>query len=154
MNSHKFKIEKPEHIKKAAVILAGIDLSSPWMLDLRPYKRNRSVEQNALYRKWVRIMAAELGFEEEDLHEEFKKRYVIPILERDDPDFAENINLLRELFMEGKKAESEKLAAYMRRLVSTTNLNTKQFSEMMDQVNAYAMNVGIVLPQPEEKGDQ
>lgn len=150
---HTFKIDSPERVKRALMVVSSLDLSLPWKFDLRPYKRNRSLEQQGLYRKWVRVIANDLGFLENDLHEEFKKRFLMDILERDDEDFKEQIAICRSLYQEGKPREAERLVDLLKARASTTWLNVSQFSEMMDKVEVFAGENGIKLPMPEAELD-
>ena len=148
---HQFRITTPETLAKAELILENLDLSHPWSFDLKPYKKNRSLEQNALYHKWKSIIAEELGYTTEELHGIIKDKWVVVILERDDEDFRDQIILARELYLAGKKDEAIRLAELMKKRVSTTWLNTKQFAEMMNNLELFASEHGIELPQPPEK---
>ncbi len=168
--NHSFKIVTPEDNKRALVVLAGLDLSSPWRFGLKPWKSNRSLEQQALYRVWVRLIADGMAMEEAALHEEFKERYVVEILRRDDEDFAMDLLDLETMFGAAEKAAREskdwdplakfviltddqvcclRIATHLKRRVSTTMLDTKQFSEMMDEIWKFAVGMNIVLPEPE-----
>lgn len=129
---------------KLAVDLAG---QSPLMeVLIRPHKRERSLEANALYWRWLTTIADSLGSSKDELHEQFKRRFLVPILIRDDSGFAEMVQAVNAV----EKAQQEPLKRQIVRLVSTTGLNTKQFTEYLNEIEAHANGLGIILPTREE----
>ena len=85
------------------------------------------------------------------MHTEFKKAFVVPIVERDDEDFALDMALWRKMYQAGQTEVAMAAVERAKKRVSTKWLNTKQFSELMDEVEKYAANLGIVLPQPDSE---
>lgn len=82
----------------------------------------RSTQQNKLYWLWLTAIAAETGNDQHDLHEYFGTKY-LPRRE-----------VLRELVR-----------------VSTTTLDTKQFTTYLDHIQAEAGDLGIELVNPEDQ---
>lgn len=150
-SNHQFRINTPETLAKAKLILENLDLSIQWDFNLKPYKKNRSADQNSLYHAWKKIIADELGYSQDELHDLIKDKWVAAILERDDEEFKEQIQIARKLYLEGKQEAAMRLAELLKKRVSTTWLNTKQFSEMMNNLEIFASDHGIPLPQPPEK---
>jgi hypothetical protein len=109
------------------VMVGALDLSKPWVVTVEPYKRNRSLEQNALYHKWVGIVASDTGDSHNAIHEWAKKEWLAP----------------RQIEIHGKVIE------YM---PSTTQLKTLGMSEYMNKFFAWAQTMGIILPSPEDQG--
>lgn len=110
-----------------------------------PYKRNRSAEQNALYRVWLSEIAEATGHTTEELHEDFKRRYVAFILQRDDPKFAQIVEDVKDLRRAGRNDEADKWRGHLLGLLSTTSLNVGQFTELLENVERFAADMGIIL---------
>ena len=89
-------------------------------LTIKPYKKNRSLEQNALYWKWMMICADELGYTKEGMHQTFMRELLKPIIV-DTP--------------------SGDVMEY-----STRKLNVKEMSSYMEQVSFTAGEYGVKLP--------
>lgn len=90
------------------------------------HKIRRSVPQNALYWMWVGCIAQETGGDREQIHEELKTMYL-------------PTKHIRGLFDE------------VARPMSTTALDTKQFTAYLEKVQTFASaELGIVLPNPED----
>ena len=89
-------------------------------LTIKPYKKNRSLEQNALYWKWMMICADELGYTKEGMHQTFMRELLAPII-IDTP--------------------SGDVMEY-----STRKLNVKEMATYMEQVSFTASEYGVKLP--------
>ena len=89
-------------------------------LTIKPYKKNRSLEQNALYWKWMMICADELGYTKDGMHQTFMRELLAPII-IDTP--------------------SGDVMEY-----STRKLNVKEMSSYMEQVSFTAVAYGVKLP--------
>lgn len=112
------------------VDLGNLNPLQSWVVEVKPYRKKRSLEQNALYWNWLTVLEeqTELGYRKEELHEAFKYRF---------------------LGMEKKKTV---LGQDYETIRSTTSLNTKEFTEYLDKVLAFAMLYDIQLPSPERYG--
>ena len=103
--------------------IACLDLSQPWAVTIEPYKERRTLNQNALYWKWVGIIAQDTGNDPDAVHEALKQRFLVPVV----------------ITFMGDKIPYR----------STARLNTGEMSNYMDRVHALASEMGIVLPLPE-----
>ena len=102
-----------------------LNVERPWIIEIKRHVRKRSLSQNALYWKWIGIIANETGNDNDMLHEFFKRKFLTPMT----------------FHVGGEQFEHR----------TTTKLPTDQFSAYMDKVNAFAgAELGIMLPQPEE----
>lgn len=140
-----------EGINRAIRILSnwgGVTEQNRIEIIIRPYRRSRTVEQNALMHKWFSVIAAETGDDMLSVKDEFKRRFLPPILKRDDPEYAELAQLLAELSQKGDAEMARKIGSKIIAKLSTSLLNTKQMSEFMDNVERFATDLGITLPQP------
>ena len=143
-------IVSEEHRHRAMEILKSLPLSPVHEINIKEYKRNRSLEANALYWQWLTIIGAELGEEKETLHEIYKDKYLVNIYERDNPDYAEMVQALREVWKHGMKEEAVALRRKIVALTSTTDATTAQMSEYMTSVEHDAASLAINLPHPED----
>ena len=89
-------------------------------LTIKPFKKNRSIAQNALYWKWMMICADELGYTKDGMHQTFMRELLAPII-IDTP--------------------SGDVMEY-----STRKLNVKEMSSYMEQVSFTAGEYGVKLP--------
>lgn len=90
------------------------------------HKVRRSVPQNSLYWLWLQCISDETGGDREQIHEELKTMYL-------------PTKHIRGLFDE------------VVRPMSTTALDTKQFTDYLDKIQVFAsVELGIVLPRPED----
>lgn len=89
-------------------------------LTIKPYKKNRSLEQNALYWKWMMICADELGYTKEGMHQTFMHELLLPIIV--DTPLGEIVEY------------------------STRKLKVKEMASYMEQVSFTAGQMGVKLP--------
>ncbi len=123
-----FILENEERIRAAQEFLAAIPLTNPpYCLEIRPYKRVRSAAQNRLYWMWVHIIADDLGYDEMELHLEFRESFL----------GYESINV------KGEKVFT---------LRSTTELTVRQMTDYLDRVAKVAVFLNIILPYPDGYG--
>ncbi|MBJ9388268.1 recombination protein NinB [Acinetobacter baumannii] len=122
----------------------------PLVVIIKPQSTKRSLNQNALYWDWLTEVQNKIGQDKEDLHFEFKKKFLISILRRDDEGYAEMCHAITLL----KQSESEQYEAVANGVIretSTTRLNTKQFTEYLGLIQAYASKeLGVFLRSPDD----
>ncbi|NUG49670.1 recombination protein NinB [Acinetobacter lactucae] len=122
----------------------------PLVVTIKPQSTKRSLNQNALYWDWLTEVQNKIGQDKEDLHFEFKKKFLINILKRDDESYAEMCHAITLL----KQSESEQYEAVANGVIretSTTRLNTKQFKEYLGLIQAYASKeLGVFLRSPDD----
>lgn len=107
----------------------GLDISKPWRAEICRYRKKRSLNQNAMYWKWLGIVADETGNDPDELHEFFKGKYLVPTIIQVGDD--------RMLYR------------------STTKLDTVEMSAFMDKVYAFVTaELGILLPIPEDQHER
>lgn len=104
------------------------DEDHPLQVTVKPYQRRRSTEQNARYWAWLTIIADEAAriglsdrrYDPESFHEFFKREFLGKKVIVDD-----TVYLLPE---------------------SSANKGVKRFAEYCDQVDAWAAEHGIIIP--------
>lgn len=85
---------------------------------IRQWRSKRSLNQNNLYWMWLQIIAKELGYDTEELHNSFRALFLT--------DRSKKIPLVR----------------------STAVLNKIEFSQYLEKIEREANELGIVLPRP------
>lgn len=119
-------------------------------LEIREHKRNRTLEQSALYWQWLTIIGNALGESKDAVHERYKDAYLVSIFERDNPEYAEMIQSLRAVWKQGMHKEALALRKRIVALTSTTDCNVKQMSEYLHCIESSAAELSIKLPFPDE----
>lgn len=112
--------------------------------------RARSVAQNALYWKWVTIIAGKDGNTKEQQHTILKRAHLVKIYQRDDLETAETVIALNEAKAVLSFQEYERLAQGVARLFSTTKASTKQMGEYLHEIYHFYNAKGLWLPQPDD----
>lgn len=103
-----------------------LDLERSYFVEITEQRKVRTIPQNKLYRLWLVCIAFETGNDADDLHEFFKSKYLEPTI---------------------KKVFDQEIKTY-----TTTNLNTIQFKNYLDHIQAFAArDLSITLPDPEDK---
>ena len=128
----------------------AINDGKPLVVEIRPESKDRSKAQNRLYWKWLHEIHRKTGNDEDQLHFEFKKKFLIGILKRDDKDYADMCLAISAL-KQSESAQFEAIANGVIRETSTTRMNTAQFTEYLNLIEAFALKTfGLVLPVPDD----
>ena len=118
---------------------------------VKKHHHDRSIIQNSLYWLWNTVIAEELGMLKEEVHEDLKRRMLVPIYERDDEGYAAMIHAVRKVHTQGFKEDAKALFDQIVKLTSTTNAKVKQFTEYLNEIERDMIGKGIVLPHPEDR---
>jgi hypothetical protein len=103
-----------------------LDLRKLYTVEVTERKANRSISQNSLYWLWLTCIEFETGTDRNDLHDYFKRKYLIP----------------ESVFVFGESQER----------YSTTKLNTTQFKYYLDHIQTFvSTELAIALPDPESQ---
>ena len=106
--------------------IKALNIDKPWSVDVKPYKKNRSLAQNKLYWKWITCIGDEIGYTSEEMHVIMADKFLVTKFVEYDDD----------------KIKMDK---------STSRLNTKEFTEYLEYIDRWAAGeMGIVLPSPED----
>lgn len=92
-----------------------------YVMEIKAYRKKRTMAQNRWYWKVMEIIGDELGYEREELHETFKATYLGEIDEH---------GLLHSK--------------------STTEQTTTTMTEYMDKIIRFAAKNGILIPDPND----
>jgi len=99
-----------------------LNIEKLWQIDIKPYKKPRTLDQNALFHGWCKILATETGNDFEDTKEALKAMFLPP----------------RYVEIDGKVIEVRR---------STAKLDTKDMAEFCTRIQAWAASeFGLTLP--------
>ena len=111
---------------KAQAHIKALNIDKPWKMELKPYRKNRSLAQNSLYWQWITCIGNELGYIKDEMHA-----------------------IMAHMFLPEKLVEYD--GKQIKQDRSTSRLNTKQFTEYLESIDRWAAgDMGIVLPSPED----
>lgn len=107
-------------------IIKRIELKDrTFVADFKLFRRVRTLKQHRLYFMWLNCVKDETGQDVDDLHAYFKEKHL-------------------------PWSTSEVFGSEVRRVTSTKNLDSKQFSEYLEKIRMEMLQQGIFLPQPGE----
>lgn len=110
-----------DELERAAAIIRGLNPARPWRITIVQHRERRSPEQNALLWAIYSEIGKETGNEAEDIHEAMKFRFLPPV-------------------------QIEIGGEYIPVPPSSRKLDTKEFSEFVERVQAFAASeLGIVV---------
>ena len=119
---------------------------------LRPYKKNRSAEQNKYYWKILSIIAEYTGSTKENLHDIFKEKFLIDIYKRTKDDYVEMMGILKKMRQNNWKRASDILKIKIVEMTSTSDANIKEMAEYLTSIIRYSEEeLNCMLPRPEDK---
>ena len=99
-------------------------------ITIQKLKSTRSIQQNRLYWLYVTIMANELGYNKEELHE-----------------------IIKYQFLKKEKA-NERTGEIFQYIGSTANLSISEFMDLINSLQQWAsQEFSIVLPDPGEQAE-
>ena len=110
---------------------------------------NRSVKQNALLWLWHTFVAksGKGSYDtKESMHRAVKLRWVIPVLIRDDPLFADLYSVWKQLY----GSDVDRVNWFADNQVSTSTLSTHQMAEVLTDYQRFYLEHEIPLPDPDD----
>jgi len=147
--NHKIICRTPELIARAGAIVAALPVDPVHEVVIKEKGKSRTRDQDGLYFTWCGIIGAELGYSKDEAHEEMKRLFLVPILVRDDAEYAEMWRDVEQVWDDCRK---DRLRRWVARETSITRLKVKQMAELMTEVNRFAIGMAIYLPHPEDVG--
>lgn len=117
-----------ERRHRAVEFLRMLKLNRDIQVDIKEYKRDRSLAQNRLMWSWYGVIGKDLGYDPEDLHEEMKAR-VLGVERR---------------MVQGPEGSIELVIPK-----STSKLKVNEMSRFLEAIEVLASSLGITLPHPD-----
>lgn len=148
-----FPIQSHADIDKAVNFIdsnyaQAIESGKPLRVVIDRKQDDRSAAQNRLYWKWIGEIRRKTGQDEDSLHYEFKKKFLIYIYRRDDQQFAEMCHAIAKV-KQSEPDEYKAIGEQVIRLCSTTKATVKQMTEYLGYVHDFAvtqLHVHLTVP--------
>lgn len=119
----KSKSDLQECIKE----LNSLDVSKEYVFEVKPFKKNRSLKQNALMWMYFRCIKDETGNDVDTLYEYFCEKFL-------------------------PWSEKELFGNCVRMVGGTSQLNTKEFDDFLENIRMEMLHMNIILPNPDDQG--
>lgn len=126
MNVHKI-VTTIEELREVVKSIEESGFDKPHLIEFKPFRKARSLPQNRLFWMWMRCIKDETGNDVDTLYEYFCEKY-LPWSEK-------------ELFGNG-----------VRMVGGTSQLNTKEFDEFLENIRMEMLHMNIILPNPNDQG--
>lgn len=110
----------------------------------------RTQAQNRLYWQWVHILADKKGWADNEMHLYLKRKFLALILAIDDGEMLETIESLKVAKNSLPLSHYERLARNVAGGIRSSRVNTKQFTEYLNNIEQWAYLQGVTLPVPED----
>ncbi len=130
--------------------MKALEENKPLVVRIDQKQEDRSTAQNRLYWMWLGQIEKKNGTHKDQLHFEFKKKFLVFIYRRDDQEFAETCKAIAML-KQNECEEYRVIAEQVIRLCSTTKLSVKQMTEYLNCVHDFTVaKLGIHLTVPDD----
>ena len=107
---------------RAVKHIKALNMGKPWSMEVKPYKKNRSLAQNKLFWKYMGIIGNEIGYDPQDCHDVICQKL---------------------LGTEHKTVMGEAIIV----IKGTKNLKVKEFAHFIEAIIRFAItDLGINLP--------
>jgi len=145
--NHKLIIANEQIRNRAMAIVEKLPVDGTVEVCIKLHKRNRSVDQNAIYWKWLTVIGNDLGNTKDEQHDIYKEMFLSKIFTRDDPEYSEMMEVVSQVpVKDGGTFLRKKIID----LTSTAQASVKQLGEYLDDVQHHATSLGIRLPAMEQ----
>ena len=122
---HFFILRSVDNLRHCFDVIKSIYKGGLYSVTVAKYVKRRSMAQHRTMWMWINAMSEDTGHTPDELHEKFKVKF---------------------LGVEEKEVEGE----ILRYPISTTTLDTKQFTEYLEKIELVAVDLGIILPYPDD----
>ena len=119
MDMKRYKVTSEDELENVRKQIGELDLTKAWEVEVKPFAFNRSTQQNKKYWKLVGELGSFLGYDEGEMHE-----------------------LLKYKFLSYKQ---EMLGDEMVVIPSTSKLTIKEFVEYSSKVEVFASTLGFTF---------
>lgn len=143
-----FPIQSHADITKAISFMHAnythaLEIGKPLRVVVDQKQDDRSTAQNRLYWMWLGQIEKKNGTHKDQLHFEFKKKFLVFIYRRDDQEFAETCKAIAML-KQNECDEYRVIAEQVIRLCSTTKLSVKQMTEYLNCVHDFTVTKLVI----------
>lgn len=148
----KFKIVNESVRTLVAKRILSLPLDEVHEVLVHPFKADRTAEQKGYYFRIVGIMAPDLGYRKDELHDVCKVEMLHPIYMSDE-EMVEYHDLVQSLdaALKLKAIDNQKYRSLLAAITSTNNAKLKHMSALIEDVHHLAAEHQIRLPVLEHK---
>lgn len=154
MINRKIRITDNARLNNAKAALALIPTDGTVEVVFRQYVKNRSLAQNNLLHMWRKDISTSTGENLSECRLRLAKTHMLPILlsseEAKDRDIQLTILRLRNAYKVGHSGEVEFIFNQYMSLLSSKDLNVKQFAEFLTEIERECTEQEISLRRPED----
>lgn len=123
-----YKITTPKDREVIKSVIDKLPEGKRYDVSVKLHRERRTLDQNRLYFLWLACISDETGQSKDDLHDYFKQAY---------------LGFSRRSVIVGSVEQQVYVSP------TTTALNTKQFTDYLNQIQVFAnAELGILLPNP------
>lgn len=122
---------------------------TPIIVKISTKNEDYTSAQRRLYFQWCTQFSNHFGHEQEDVHHDMKKRFLIAIYYRDDPEFAKMCDAVKQLET-SEPAIWQTIREHVIRETSITKATKEQMSEYMDKFFKFAQSQGLQMRTPDD----
>ena len=120
---------------------------------IRPALSSLSARQMRLYWLWMGVISGHTGYTKDELHDQYKEKFLVRIFETNDKDYAQMLEAVRQVHRDGKKGTAKHLKVQIIRMTSITDAKTPWMSEYLDEIKLDCITkLQLQLPIPEDIG--
>ena len=112
--------------------------------------KTRSLAQNRIYWKWLHELETQTGQDDNWYHLHFKRLFLSAIYARDDGEYAEMAESIRQCKGLIDDEHYERISMGVIKNISTTKANTKQFAEYLNKIEVWSVANGLKVTTPQE----
>ena len=134
-----------EQTRQAVIRFIGAaSITGALSVSITDKKPSRSLAQNSLYWSWVSTLSTETGHSKDEMHMELKRRLLLPLMLEYPERYTKAVDAhdMLQLFPAKWPTIAE--------LISTTDLIVHHFAMYLNEIEAFAGNMGIRLPHPDD----
>ena len=154
MESRVIRITDEARLSNAKSALQLIPLDGTYEVCIRKYEKNRSYAQNRLLHMWRKDISDQTGESIKECRFRLCNTHMLPIVlgseMEKDRDIHTTSFALREAYKSGSKKQSEFVFKQYVSLLSSKDLNVKQFADYLTEIERECTEQGISLRRPEE----
>ncbi len=154
MNNRTIRILDEVRLNNAKAAIQLIPLDGSFEVVIRKYEKNRSLVQNSLLHMWRKDISDSTGESIKECRFRLAQSHMLPIVLASDLEKDRDIQLtilsLREAYKTGAKKQSEFVFRQYVSMLSSKDLNVKQFAEFLTNIERECTEQSISLRRPED----
>lgn len=121
----------------------------PLVVRLSNKQEDITSAQRRLYFQWITQFANHFGDDNDMVHHDMKKRFLIAIYYRDDPEFAKMCDAVKQLET-SEPIIWQTIREHVIKETSITKASKEQMSEYMDKFFKFAQSQGLQMRTPDD----